>query len=82
MVRSDGAEVRRGRIQKTTSFVLSLLHKNNGQIPLAKTLALLQYETGLTREKLIEYIFIGADTGHFIVDVENDKITKVTNSDL
>jgi len=63
-----------------TSFVLSHLHKSNGKLWLAKTLALLQYETGLTKEKLMEYLTIAADTGYFVIDVENDVITSIVNT--
>lgn len=80
MVRRDGAEVRKERIQQITKHVLSLLHKNNGEIPLSKIIALLQYEFGLRRATVMEYLKIGEDTMHFIVDVENDKIKKATES--
>ena len=73
MVRRDGAEVRRERIQQMTSRVLSLLHKH-GEIPLSKTLAALEYEFGLTKPKLMEYLKISEDTGHFAIDIEKDKI--------
>jgi len=76
MVRRDGAEIRKERIQKVTKRVLSLLQKHD-ELSLSKTLAILEYETGLTKEKLMEYLAIGADTGHFVIDVENDKITKI-----
>lgn len=55
MVRRDGAEVRKERIQQITKHVLSLLHKNDGEIPLSKTIALLQYEFGLRRATVMEY---------------------------
>jgi len=73
MVRRDGAEIRRERIQKVTKRVLSLLHEH-GEISLSKTIALLQYEFGLTKERLKEYLKIGQDTGHFVIDTENDEI--------
>ena len=80
MVRRDGAEVRRERIQQITSRVLSLLHKH-GEIRLKKTLATLEYETGLKRETLIEYLKTGEDTDHFTLDFENDKIKKIAEAD-
>ena len=77
MVRRNGAEIRKERIQQVTQYVLSLLHKNNdGEILLSKTIALLEYRIGLTRQKLMEYLKIGQETEHFIIDIENDKITK------
>jgi len=79
MVRKDGAEVRKERIQQITKNVLSLLHEH-GELSLSKALAILEYETGLTKEKLTEYLAIGADTEHFVINVENDKITKISES--
>ena len=61
MVRRDGAEVRKERIQKIIKFVMSKLNKNKGEIPLSKTLALLKYEYGLRIEKLMEYLEIGEE---------------------
>jgi len=80
MVRRDGAEVRRERIQQIVTCVLGLLHKKNGQIPLSETIALLQYEMGLTKPKLMEYLKIGEDTGHFIVEIEKNTIGKITEN--
>lgn len=83
MVRRDGAEIRRERIQKITTRVLKILHGSDGELSLSRTLSALEYETGLTREKLLEYLGIGADTGHFVVEVENDKIGiyRITDSE-
>ena len=38
-------------------------------------------EFGLTKAKLVEYLKIGEDTGHFVIDIENDKIKKITKAD-
>ena len=49
MVRRDGAEIRKERMQE----VARLIHRtlaNEKQVSLSKTLALLQYEFGLTKE--------------------------------
>jgi len=80
MVSRDGAAIRRGRIQHATKQVLSTLQRNNGVISLSRTLAVLQYEIGLTRDKLMEYLTIAADAEFFVIDVENDKIKSVTES--
>lgn len=52
MVRRDGAEIRKERIQE----VGRLIHRtllNEKELSLSKTLAVLQYETGL-KEKALE----------------------------
>lgn len=79
MVRRDGAEIRKERIQQITKRVLSLIHEH-GELSLSKTLALLEYETGLTKPKLMEYLTISAGTGHFVIDVEDDKIKPIGES--
>jgi hypothetical protein len=79
MVRRDGAEVRKDRILEVTKTVVSLLH-NQKEIPLLKTVAALQYETGLTREKIMEYLTIAEAVGRFEIDVEGDRITKTVET--
>ena len=79
MVRRDGAEVRKERIQEITKFILSSLHEH-GELSLSKTLAILEYKIGLTKPKLKEYITLGAETERFILDSENDKIKPITEN--
>ena len=79
MVRRDGADVRRERIHQLVKRVLGLLHEKS-EISLSKTVAILEYETGLTREKIMEYLEVGANTGRFVIDLERDKIRKVTEN--
>ena len=75
MVRRDGAAVRRERIQRITKRVLSLLtQSNNEEISLSKTVAVLEFEEGLTSEKIMEYLRVGEKTEHFVIDEDNDKI--------
>jgi hypothetical protein len=78
MVRRDGAEVRKERIQEIARLIHRSLHKN-GEISFSKTLATLQYEFGLTRDKLQEYIEILEGLGQFVIDKEQDKIKKITD---
>lgn len=75
MVRRDGAEIRKERMQE----VARLIHRslaNEQELSLSKTLALLQYQFGLTKEKLLEYLSILADLGQFVIDKEYDRIRK------
>ena len=78
MVRRDGAEVRKERIQEIARLIHRLLHKN-GEISLSKTLATLQYEFGLTRDKLQDYLAILEGLGQFLIEKEQDKIKKITD---
>ena len=75
MVRKDGAETRRQRIQEIAVSVLKALSQQN-PLSLSKTLAALQYTSGLTREKLLEYLAIMQEHGQFIIDNEKDQIRK------
>lgn len=77
MVRRDGAAIRKERMQEIARHIHRLLEKHN-QISLTKTIAGLQYGYGLTKEKIIEYLQILADLGHFLLDKEHDKIQKIT----
>jgi len=79
MVRRDGAAVRKQRIEEIGRFIMSNLAMNR-EIPLSKTLALLQYKTGLTKEKLMEYIGILQDLERFTIDIEKDKIRSISES--
>ena len=75
MVRRDGAEVRKERIQEIARLIQrSLL--NHGKISLSKTVATFQYEFGLTKEKVIEYLGILEGLGQFVVEKERDKIRR------
>jgi len=78
MVRRDGAEVRKERIQEIARLVHRSLH-NHGEILLSKTLATLQYEFGLTKDKIQEYLEILEGLGQFLIEKEEDKIKKITD---
>lgn len=75
MVRRNGAEARKERLQLIARLIQSQLHKE-GEISLPKTIAELQYESGLTEEKILEYLRILEDLGQFVVDEELGKIAK------
>lgn len=80
MVRLDGAEARKERIQRIAKFVQAMLFKNNGQIPLKRTIAEIAITEGITRERTIEYLSLLKEVGQFDIDVENDIIKKKTES--
>ena len=80
MVRRDGAEIRRERIQEITRHIVSRLNTNDGEISLSKTLAFLEYEYGLRREKIIEYLRIGEEIGRFTIDEDRDRVKSVNQS--
>ena len=75
MVRRDGAEVRKQRIQEIGRRVMSQLH-NHHEVSLSRTMAALQYEFGLTNEKLMEYLGVLEAVERFTIDVEGNKIRK------
>lgn len=78
MVRRDGAEARKERIaQIARSIQASLFQsKEAGFIPLKKTVALLMYETGLTKEKITEYLQLLQETDQVELDLEKDQIRR------
>lgn len=78
MVRRDGAEVRKERIQEIARLIHRSLH-NHGEISLSKTFATLQYEFGLTKDKIQEYLEILEGLGQFLIEKEEDKIKKITD---
>jgi hypothetical protein len=41
-------------------------------------LAVLEYETGLTKEKLMEYLSILENLGQFVIEKEHDKIKRTS----
>ena len=81
MVSRDGAQIRKERIQEITQRILGYLYKKDGEIPLSQTIALLEYDIGLRREKIVEYLKIGAEVGRFVIDKENNKIKKINAKD-
>ena len=78
MVRRDGAEVRKERIQEIARLIHRSLH-SHGEISLSKTLATIQYEFGLTRDKIQDYLAILEGLGQFQIEKEEDKIKKITD---
>lgn len=78
MVRKDGAEVRKERIELIARTTQAALFKNkdSGYIRLSKTVAELMLQTGLTKIKIMEYLVILQEAGQFDIDHNDDKIKK------
>jgi len=77
MVRRDGAEIKRERIQQIARTIQrSLL--NNKELSLSKTVATLEYEIGLRSERIMEYLTVLEKIGQFTIDNEGDKIKKIS----
>ncbi|MCJ7768728.1 hypothetical protein MUP79_10105 [Candidatus Bathyarchaeota archaeon] len=78
MVRRDGAETRKERLEQIAKFVQASLFqsKESGEIPLSKTVAKLMLLTGLTEPKVIEYLGLLQKADQFEMDAENDKIKR------
>jgi len=55
-----------------------MLNKNPEQkeFPLDVTLADIEYDTGLTEKRIIEYLSIGEKRGLFVIDREKNKIIR------
>jgi len=78
MVKRDGATTRGERIQKIVKEILKLLEKSeNDEISFSKTIALLEYEIGLTPEKIRQYLEVGEKMERFVIEEENDKIVSM-----
>jgi len=77
MVRRNGAEARKERMQQIAQYIQAKLH-NAGEVSLSKTVAELQYKFGLTDERIMEYLKILEKLGEFIIDKELDIIRKPT----
>lgn len=78
MVRRDGAETRKERLEQIAKFVQSslFLKKESGEISLSKTVAKLMLATGLTESKLLEYLLLLEKADQFEMDTQHDKIKR------
>ena len=75
MVKKDGAETRRQRIAQIARMVQAALHASKtGEIFLSNFVAGVMYETGLTKDKIIEYLEVPQTMGQFEMDVVDNKI--------
>jgi hypothetical protein len=80
MVKKDGAETRKERIKTIATSIQAALYQNKdiGYISLKKTVAKLELETGLTREKILEYLTLLVEADQFELDAEKGQIRKVS----
>jgi predicted metal-dependent hydrolase len=78
MGRNDGVEVRKERIQKIVQSIVAIFNNDpkTTSIPLDTTLADMEYNTGLKRERILEYLSIGEKRGLFVIDQKNNQIRK------
>lgn len=79
MVRNDGAEARKQRIQEIIRRVLSKL--NTGEnVFLSLTVAEIQYDYGLTQRTAIEYLEVGEKLQRYKIDKLNDRIKRISDN--
>jgi hypothetical protein len=80
LVRHDGCEVRKERISKIAAYVQAQLYQNKdpGYIPFKKTVIIQSLSSGLTKERVKEYLEDLASTGQFEIDEEKDQIRKTS----
>jgi len=79
MGRRNGAATRKQRMQEIAKETHRLLQKH-GEVSLSKTISVFAYMFGLTKEKVLEYLRILEELGHFMIDVEGDKLRKTGES--
>jgi hypothetical protein len=79
MVRKDGAEAKKERMEQIARAVQAALHKDE-EIPLSKTIAQIEYDFGLTREKIWGYLQTLEKLGQFMIDEDGDKIKKTSET--
>jgi hypothetical protein len=77
MVRRDGAEVRKARIQEIARLIQRELY-NHGEISLFKTVKTFAYNFGLTEQRIMEYVEIIECLGQFTLDKEHNSIKRVS----
>jgi len=75
MVRRDGAEIRKERMEEIARHVQKGLH-NPGELDLSTTVKSFAYQYGLREERVREYLEILEGLGQFMIDREHGKIVK------
>ena len=79
MVRNDGAEARKQRIQEIIRRVLSELNRGE-DVFLSLTVAEIQYDYSLTQRTAIEYLEVGEKLQRYKIDKLNDRIKGVSDN--
>ena len=77
MVRHDGADAKRERMERIARKIVAGLLSDE-ELSLSKTIAEIEYEEGLTKEKIMEYLETLERLGRFALDEEQDKIKKAS----
>jgi hypothetical protein len=79
MARNDGVDARLQRIRKVNETIMALFNqsKDKKDFPLDVTIANIEYETGLTAKRILEYASIGEKRGLFVIDQKENKIRRV-----
>ena len=82
MGRNDGVDVRKERIQKVIQMVMAMFNTNKEtkEFQLDLVLADIEYETGLTEKRVLEYLSIGERRSLFVIDRKNDRIKRMIES--
>lgn len=80
MVRMDGAEARKERIAQIAKAIQAALFQNKekGWIPLPETVSQIMIDTGLTQNKVLEYLHLLNATGQFEIDEKEARIKRPT----
>jgi len=76
MVRKDGAEAKKERLESIAKKIMSALSQEL-EISLSKTIAVIEYEYGLSKEKALEYLETLEKLNRFVLDKDADKIKKM-----
>jgi hypothetical protein len=83
MRRNDGVDARLTRIHLVVEWITASLNKAKEEgrswIPLQKTFAEIEWETGLTQQKIVGYASVGAKRGIYQLDQKNDQIRFAEN---
>jgi len=79
MGRNDGVDARLQRMRKVNEMIMAMLNKYREQkeFPLDITVANIEYETGLTEQRVLQYASIGEKRGLFVIEKENNRIRRV-----
>jgi len=80
MVRHDGAEAKRERMEQISRKIQAALYIEN-PISLSKIVAQVEYDFGLTKTRIREYLKTLQDLERFKIDEANNQIRKVVEAE-